>query len=210
MKKLRLIMADDHTLVLAGFRKLLEAEFDIVHVAEDGRSLVHAAEQLKPDVILLDISMPMLNGIEAARQIRSRAPNSKLIFVTMHSNADYVREAMRAGASGYLLKRSAASELVPAIRAVFAGHQYLTPLIDRELVSSRNDKHETSSHALTDRQREVLQLIAEGRAVKEIASILHVSSKTVEYHKTCIARRLGIRATAALTRYAIDNKIVAN
>jgi DNA-binding NarL/FixJ family response regulator len=189
MKKLRLIMADDHTLVLAGFRKLLEAEFDIVHVAEDGRSLVHAAEQLKPDVILLDISMPMLNGIEAARQIRSRAPNSKLIFVTMHSNADYVREA---------------------IRAVFAGHQYLTPLIDRELVSSRNDKHETSSHALTDRQREVLQLIAEGRAVKEIASILHVSSKTVEYHKTCIARRLGIRATAALTRYAIDNKIVAN
>ena len=121
MKKLRLIMADDHTLVLAGFRKLLEAEFDIMDVAEDGRSLVRAAEQLKPDVILLDISMPMLNGIDAARQIRARSPNSKLIFVTMHSNPDYVREAMRAGASGSL-KRSAASELVPAIRAVFAGH----------------------------------------------------------------------------------------
>jgi len=209
MKKLRLIMADDHTLVLAGFRKLLEAEFDIMDVAEDGRSLVRAAEQLKPDVILLDISMPMLNGIDAARQIRARAPNSKLIFVTMHSNPDYVREAMRAGASGYLLKRSAASELVPAIRAVFAGHDYITPLIDRELVRPLPDKDETSPTALTDRQREVLQLVAEGLAVKEIASILHVSSKTVEYHKTSIARRLGIRATAALTRYAIDHKIVA-
>jgi DNA-binding NarL/FixJ family response regulator len=209
MKRLRLIMADDHTLVLAGFRKLLEADFDIVDVAEDGRSLVQAAEQLKPDVILLDISMPLLNGIEAARQIRMRAPNARLIFVTMHSNPDYVREAMRAGASGYLLKRSAASELVPAIRAVFAGNQYVTPLIDRELVSLRGDAQEASSNALTDRQREVLQLIAEGRAVKEIASILHVSNKTVEYHKTCIYRRLGIRATAALTRYALDNKIVA-
>jgi DNA-binding NarL/FixJ family response regulator len=158
---------------------------------------------------LLDISMPLLNGIEAARQIRMRAPNARLIFVTMHSNPDYVREAMRAGASGYLLKRSAASELVPAIRAVFAGNQYVTPLIDRELVSLRGDAQEASSNALTDRQREVLQLIAEGRAVKEIASILHVSNKTVEYHKTCIYRRLGIRATAALTRYALDNKIVA-
>jgi DNA-binding NarL/FixJ family response regulator len=208
MKKLRLIMADDHTLVVAGFRKLLESEFEILDVAEDGRSLVQAAERLQPDVILLDISMPVLNGIDAARQIRSRAPNSKLIFVTMHSNPDYVREAFRAGGSGYLLKRSAASELVPAIRAVFAGDQYITPLIDRELVSL-GDEEETGPGALTERQREVLQLIAEGRAVKEIAAILNLSSKTVEYHKNCIARRLGTRTTAALTRYAIHNKIIA-
>lgn len=208
MRRLRLVMADDHTLVLAGFRKLLESEFDIVRVAEDGKALVRAAEQERPDVILLDISMPILNGIDAARQIKRRAPKSKMIFVTMHSNPDYVREAMRAGASGYLLKRSAASELVPAIHAVFTGHEYITPLINRDLISFGPDDEEPGSGLLTDRQREVLQLIAEGKSIKEIAAILHVSTKTVEYHKTCIGRRLGIRATAALTKYALDKRLI--
>jgi DNA-binding NarL/FixJ family response regulator len=210
MRRLRLIMADDHTLVLAGFRKLLETECEIVRVAEDGRTLVCAAEELHPDVILLDISMPLLNGIDAARQIRKTSPESKLIFVTMHSNPEYVREALSAGGSGYLLKRSAASELVPAIHAVFEGSTYITPILNKELAGFMSTSDTLRSCTLTPRQREVVQLIAEGRATKEIAFILNVSMKTVEYHKSCIYSKLGIRTTAALTKYAIDNGIIGS
>lgn len=209
MNRLRLIMADDHALVLAGLRKLLEAECDIVSVAEDGRALVAAAEELHPDVILMDISMPLLNGIDAARQIRRASPKSKMIFVTMHADVDYVREALSAGASGYLLKRSAASELLPAIHAVFNGGTYITPILNKDLRGLMTAPEKSRYCTLTPRQREVLQLVAEGRAMKEIAYILNVSTKTVEYHKSCIGLRLGIRTTAGLTKYAIDNGMIA-
>ena len=210
MKRLRLIMADDHALVLAGFRKLLETECDIVSVAEDGRALVAAAEEFHPDVILMDISMPLLNGIDAARKIRRASPRSKIIFVTMHADPDYVREALSAGASGYLLKRSAASELLPAIHAVFKGETYITPVLNKDLLGllAASDQQPKAS-PLTPRQREVLQLTAEGRAMKEIAFILNVSPKTVEYHKNCICLKLGTRTTAGLTKYAIDNGIIS-
>lgn len=211
MKRLRLIMADDHSLVLAGFRKLLEDEFDIVAVVEDGRTLVAAARQLHPDVILLDISMPLLNGIDAARHIRRESPGVKLIFLTMHSEPEYVQEALAAGGSGYLLKRSAASELVTAIRIVSAGKQYITPVLNkdlREFLSETGPKNALSP--LSTRQREVLQLIAEGRPMKEIAFRLNISIKTVQHHKHCLTSKLGIRSTAGLTAYAIEKGIIGS
>ena len=211
MKRLRLIMADDHSLVLAGFRELLEDEFDIVAVAEDGRTLVGAARVFQPDVILLDISMPLLNGIDAARRIRSEAPGTKLIFLTMHSKPEYVQEALAAGGSGYLLKRSAASELATAIHTVSAGKQYITPVLNKELREFLSETASKSrSSPLSGRQREVLQLIAEGRAMKEIAYLLNISMKTVEHHKHCLRLKLGIRSTAELTMYAIENGIVGS
>src|SRR5712692_7682379 len=162
MKRLirpRLLMADDHTLVLEGIRKLLEIEFELVGTVEDGRALLHAAEQLRPDVILLDISMPLLNGIEACRQLVKLMPKARVIFLTMHTDVVYVDEAFRAGGAGYLLKRSAASELAGAINAVMRGDRYVTPLIDwKESTTTvrRKDANKTALERLTPRQREVL------------------------------------------------------
>jgi DNA-binding NarL/FixJ family response regulator len=204
MRPARLVLADDHALVLAGLRKLLEPEFEVVAAVEDGRALVEAVVRLRPDVVLLDISMPLLNGLEAARQLKERAPESKLIFVTMHADVDYVAEAMRAGASGYLLKRSAAGELVAAIRRVLDGGAYVTPLAHRA-----SGVRGRSPGGLTARQREVLQLVAEGRSTKEIAAILRVSVKTVEFHRSALASRLGLRTTAELTRYALERGIIS-
>jgi DNA-binding NarL/FixJ family response regulator len=207
LKRIRLLLADDHALVVAGFRKLLESEFEIVGIAEDGRTLIAEAQRLNPDVILLDISMPLLNGIEAAKNLKKTLPATKLVFVTMHTDIDYVREAFRAGASGYLLKRSAASELVPAIHDVFRGKTYITPLIRKDAPDPSMGPRRFSRQ-LTARHREVLQLVAEGRTSKDIAAILNVSIKTVEYHKACIVQRLGIHTTAELTRYAIEHGII--
>jgi len=169
-------------------------------------------EQLKPDVVLVDISMPQLNGIDATRQLLKTTPNTKVIFVTMHADADYVAEAFRVGAAGYLLKRSAASELVAAIQEVMKGRYYVTPLVTREALSplfgGRTEPNKLSS-TLTPRQREVLQLVAEGRSVKEIAAILKVSAKTVEFHKSALMERLDIHTTAELTRYAIGHGLIA-
>jgi DNA-binding NarL/FixJ family response regulator len=208
----RVLLADDHTLVLEGLRRLLESEFELLDSVEDGRALLEAAPRLQPDVILLDISMPLLNGIDAARQLRGRLPRVKLIFLTMHAEAEYVVEAFRAGASGYLLKRSAASELISAIRQVLRGQRYVTPLVTGALREAgarrtrtirRPDAPAEPVVLLTPRQREVLQLVAEGRATKEIASILNISSKTVEFHKSRIMEALSLHSTAELTRYAI-------
>jgi DNA-binding NarL/FixJ family response regulator len=207
MKSPRLLLADDHALVVAGVRKLLEGEFEVVGIAEDGRALLAMAEKLRPDVILLDISMPLLNGIEAARQLNRLLPQTKLVFVTMHADVDYVTEALRAGASGYVLKRCVAGELVNAIREVLKGRTYVTPLAARAVADS-TPKITKFSVALTQRQREVLQLVAEGRATKEIAHVLNVSIKTVEFHRSSISRKLGLRTTAALTKYAIDHGMV--
>ncbi|HTM50690.1 MAG TPA: response regulator transcription factor, partial [Bryobacteraceae bacterium] len=175
MRKFRLLMADDHTLVLEGLKRILESEVDLVGMAENGREMLRMAEELKPDVVLVDISMPLLNGIDAARQLLRITPQSKVIFLTMHADSDYVSEAFRAGASGYLLKRSAASELLTAIQEVMKGRCYVTPLVTREALSplfGGTTEPRKLSSTLTARQREVLQLVAEGRSVKEIAAIL--------------------------------------
>jgi DNA-binding NarL/FixJ family response regulator len=212
MKKPRLLLADDHTLVLEGLKKILEDDFEPVGAVDNGRDLLRLAEELKPDVILLDISMPLLNGIDACKQLIKASPLAKVIFVTMHADADYVAEAFRAGASGYLLKRSAASELVNAIHEVLKGRCYVTPLVTREalspLMGAGTDNRKLST-MLTSRQREVLQLVAEGRSVKEIATLLEISAKTVEFHKCALMERLDIHTTAELTRYAIEHGLIA-
>ena len=214
MKKPRVLMADDHSLILAGLRKLVEVECDVVGTAEDGRMLVEAAQKLRPDLILLDISMPLLNGLEAARQLAKLVPESKLIFLTMHASPTYATEAFQAGASGYLLKRSAASELSQAVKSVLQGQQYLTPLITKDVLDSvfkpsTGERGTPASTALTPRQREVLQLVAEGRGTKEIATILSVSVKTVEFHRSRIMQQLDIHTTADLTKYAITHGITS-
>ena len=211
MKKPRVLMADDHSLILAGLRKLVEHDCEVVGTVEDGRALVEAAQKLRPDLILLDISMPLLNGLEAARQLRRLTPESKLIFLTMHASPTYATEAFQAGASGYLLKRSAASELSLAIRAALQGQHYLTPsltkdVLDSALKPSTGERGKPVS-GLTARQREVLQLVAEGRNTKTIATLLNVSVKTVEFHKSRIMQQLGIHTTADLTKYAITHGI---
>ena len=209
--KPRLLLADDHTLLLEGFRLMLAPEFDLVGSVEDGQALLAAAKTLKPDVILLDISMPHLNGIDAARRIRKFLPSARLIFVTMHAGADYVAEAFRAGAMGYLLKRSAASELLIAIRTVLKGNHYVSPLVTRnalELLISSSKPQGKFSDRLTPRQREVLQLVAEGRSRKEIAGILNISVKTVEFHKGKLMRELNLKTVADFTRYAIEHGLI--
>ena len=208
----RLLIADDHTLLLEGIRLMLEPEFELVGSVEDGQSLLVAAKTLKPDIILLDISMPALNGLDAARRIRQFLPSAKLIFLTMHADSDYVTAAFQAGAMGYLLKRAAATELKTAIREVLKGHHYISPLVTRnaiELLISSAKPGRKPSDRLTPRQREVLQLVAEGRSRKEIASILNITVKTVEFHKARLARELNLHTVADFTRYAIEHHIIA-
>ena len=206
MQRPKILLADDHPMVLEGVARILEEHFDIVGKVEDGRALIDAAKKLKPDVVVLDISMPLLNGFEAARQLRTLSPAPKLIFLTMHADPTYANEAFEAGASGYLLKRSAASELTKAIRTVTSGHTYLTPLLRPEDLpplgnGSRNQVPKLKQ--LTPRQREILQLIGEGKSTKDIATLLSISVKTVEFHKSNIMDTLTIHTTAELTRYAV-------
>src|SRR6478672_15663 len=176
MSRPRVLLADDHALLLGAFEKLLAGEFDVVGQVSDGRALVAEADKLRPDVIVLDISMPLLNGLEAGRQIKQKLRDVKLIFMTMNEDADLAAEAFRSGASGYLLKRSAASELATAIREVMRGRSYVTPLVTGGLVGSlmHPDQHRPS-HELTPRQREVLQLLAEGHSMKEVAKVLELT-----------------------------------
>lgn len=214
MKRPRVLLADDHTLILEGFRKILESHCEVVGTVEDGRALLAAAQKLQPDVILLDISMPLLNGIDAARQLKTTVPGAKLIFLTMHADPAYVTEAFRAGASAYVLKRSAASELTGAIQEVLKGRCYVTPLVTKDVLQSvlgpsPGQSPPRSSPALTARQREVLQLVAEGHSMKEMAALLHVSVKTVEFHKARIMQQLGLRTTADLTKYAIAHGLIS-
>ena len=212
MQQLRIIMADDHALVAEGIRRLIERDYEITAVVGDGRAAVESAGRLKPDVILLDIAMPLLNGIEAARQIRDLDIPTKVIFVTMQTDRDYIRVAFRAGASGYVLKQAAPSELTDAIRTVVAGGLYLSPSIaprgPQELFSAPGEVSDRFVVPLTPRQREVLQLIAEGKSAKEIAHVLAISPKTVEFHKAGIMDVLGLRTTAELTRYAMERGII--
>lgn len=212
MTQPKLLLADDHTLFVEALQKVLEPEFELVGSVGDGRALLEAAPRLQPDVILLDLSMPLLNGIDAARQLRRILPDVKVVFLSMHGDPTYVTEAFRAGASGYLLKRATATELIQAIRTALRGHLYVSPLLAKGVLDPLLHSHTppASAHAtLTLRQREVLQLVAEGHSLKEIASILFISAKTVEFHKTRIARQLGLRTTAELTKYAVTHGLVS-
>ncbi len=204
MKKPRVLLADDHVLVAEGLKSLLADHVELVGTVEDGRALVKAAIRLQPEVILLDISMPGLHGIEAARQLRKCVPRARLIFVTQHADAIYVDEALRIGVSGYVLKRSAVTELVTAIENVRQGRTYITPLLNRSLAHHHPLRGEPADTVeLTSREREVLQLISEGRSAKEIASELKVSVKTVQFHKYNLTRKLGLHTTAELVKYAV-------
>jgi DNA-binding NarL/FixJ family response regulator len=205
----RLVMADDHTLVLEGLRRLIEPRFNLVGTAEDGQTLVDLAASVKPDAVLLDISMPVLNGFDAARKILKILPKVKLIFVTMHSEPAYVAEALRLGAAGYVLKRSAVSELNEAISHALSGRRYVTPLVAGvKLPVEAKRAPERAGSALTARERQVLQLVAEGRSAKEMAWVLKVSTKTIEFHKKGIMEKLGVRTVAELTRHAIREKLI--
>jgi DNA-binding NarL/FixJ family response regulator len=210
----RILMADDHSLVLAGLRRLVEEEGDVVGAVEDGRALVEEAKRLRPDLILLDISMPLLNGLDAARQLTKLVPDSKLIFVTAHATPTYVTEAFKVGASGYLVKQSATAELKQAIQVVLSGQHYMTPSVTKDMLGTRRRPSQgpvckRPVTALTPRQREVLQLIAEGKGTRSIASILNISVKTVEFHRTRVMEELNLHSTAELTRYAISEGLVS-
>jgi DNA-binding NarL/FixJ family response regulator len=211
MPKPRVLVGDDHALIIEGLKSLLAKEFEIVGIATNGRDLVTATERLKPDAVLLDVSMPVLNGMEATRQIKSIAPAVKIVFITQKSEREYVQAAFRFGASAYVLKQSVAGEVVPALREALAGRYYVTPSLlngipDALLNPSRNPS-ELFGGVLTMRQREVLQLVAEGKANKEIAAILNISLKTVDFHKARLMDELGLHTTAELTRYAIEHGI---
>jgi DNA-binding NarL/FixJ family response regulator len=209
MGRPRVLLADDHALILGAFERLLSEECEIVGQVTDGRALVAAVETLKPDVVVVDISMPVLNGLEAGRQIKQKARDVKLVFLTMNEDPDLAAEAFRAGASGYLLKRSAASELATAIREVSQGRSYVTPLITAGLVGSlQHPDDRAPARELTARQREVLQLLAEGRSMKEVANVLNVTPRTVAFHKYRMMEQLNVKSTAELVQYAVRQRIV--
>jgi DNA-binding NarL/FixJ family response regulator len=210
MGRTKVLLADDHTMLLEAFRRLLEPEFEVVGTVADGRALLAATRTLKPDVIVVDVAMPLLNGLEAARQLRDLSPHPKLIFLTMNPDPDTAAEALRVGASGYLLKTSAASELTKAIRDALRGLRYVTPAMKKQLEQLFiEDPHgQKGPRVLSARQREVVQLLVEGRAMKEIADILHIAPRTVAYHKYKIMADLRLKTTAELIQYALSNKIV--
>jgi DNA-binding NarL/FixJ family response regulator len=209
MGRPRILLADDHALLLGAFEKLLSEECDIVGQVSDGRALVSAAAELKPDLIVLDIAMPLLNGLEAARQIKHQARDVKLVFLTMNEDTDLAAEAFRSGASAYLLKRSATSELLTAIREVLQGRSYITPLITEGLVGALlHLESRKPGNELTPRQREVLQLLSEGRSMKEVADLLNLTPRTVAFHKYRIMEHLKVRTTAELVQYAVKHHIV--
>jgi DNA-binding NarL/FixJ family response regulator len=209
MKRARLIVADDHLLTLEGIRAVVEPHYEIIEVVTDGRALVEASLRLKPDLILPDITMPLLNGIDAAIQIRKILPHVKLLFVTMHDNPAYLEAALSAGASGYVLKSAAREELLKAIETVLSGRIYVSPNVTNQQVGRFADpSRAAASLRLSTRERETLQLIAEGHAAKEIAYAMNISVKTVAFHRENIKRKLGLRSTAELTKHAVQQGLI--
>ena len=208
----RLLLADDHAIVAAGLRYLLEPEFDLIGVVEDGEALVETAHKLKPDVIVSDISMPRLSGIEAARRLKAAGSSSKVIFLTMHMDVEIAAEAFRAGASAYVLKHSATHTLSHAIWEAIKGRQFISPRIAENVklnVMASSQRRDGSAIRLTSREREVLQLVAGGHTIRVISGFLKITTRTVEFHKTNIMDKLGLRTTADLTQYAISHRIIA-
>jgi len=215
MKKVKLLVADDHKIFRQGIKKLLEEESDLQVVGEaaDGRETIKKATELKPDVILMDIAMANLNGLQATRQIKKILPDTKVIMVTMHKNEEYVLQSFQAGASGYILKEGAVEELVSAIRTIHQDKSFLSPTISKTLIDAylrkmETGKTETPFDLLTDREREVLQLIAEGYTNREVAKALFISVKTVEAHRAHIMQKLNIHEIAKLVKYAIQKGLV--
>jgi len=205
MKRARILLADDHSLILTGIRSLLADHFELVGQVEQGRALIEEALRLRPDLIILDITLPMLNGIEAARLIKKSWPDAKLLFLTMHADPFYLREALQVGGSGYLLKSSASEELLDAVRSVLDGEVYLTKALPWDVKDSLSTAtgRPVRATSLTSRQKEVLHLLAEGHSNKEIAAVLGVSIKTVEFHRAQMMRTLGVHTVAELTRFAV-------
>jgi two-component system, NarL family, response regulator NreC len=206
MRRATVLLADDHAIVTDGLISLLKERFDVVGAVANGNHLVSEAIRLRPDVIVADISMPELSGLEALRQLRAKHFAPRVIFLTMYADAHLAVEAVRGGASGYVLKHSAGEELLTAIEQVLKGHTYLTPVVVRDVVAGLGVPDDRVE--LTSRQREVLRLIVEGRRMKEIAEILKLSPRTVETHKYELTRALGVQSTAELIRYAIEHKLV--
>jgi len=207
----RVLIADDHTLVAEACRKLLESEYEVVATVSDGRAMGRAVAELKPHVAIVDVAMPLLNGLDAARQVKELLPSIKLIFLTMNHDADLAAEAFRRGASGYLLKTCAASELVMAVREVLRGKTYLSPMIASDAVDFllRMDKKLIDEgQKLTRRQREVLQLLAEGKCMKEVAAVLNLTTRTAAFHKYRIMEVLNVKTNAELVQYAIRNHLI--
>ena len=214
LRKRRVLIADDHALMAEGIAGLLASTYDVVGISADGRQLTADALALQPDVICLDIGMPVLNGLHAAVEIHRSLPRAKLIFVTQQIELPYLRAAFRAGACGYVAKQSAGSELLIALERVLANGTYITPLLagegDRDPQEFASDPSKVFGEVLTPRQREVLQLVAEGLTAKAISVRLNISPKTVEFHKSCVMDVLGLRTTAELTRYAFTSRIIAS
>ena len=211
MKKPRLLLADDHRLVAEGLRGLLEPDYQLVGIVENGRELLESAARLMPDVVVADVSMPLLNGIEAVRQLKKKTPEVVVVFLTMHLDVAYAASAFEAGASGYVLKHSAPSELLNAIDCALKGRTYITPMLAGELLNYQRNRtrgeEEGGLARLTGRQREVLQLLGEGRSVKETAAVLGISTRTVEFHKYSIMESLGLKNSAELMRFVVEHGI---
>ena len=212
MKRITVLLADDHDMLMDGLVHMLPRDFEVVGVARDGRTLIEMAKEKRPDVIVTDISMPNLSGIDAARILQQDIPSIKILFLTMHADFPLVGEAFRAGASGFVLKTCDMSELAKAIHSIAKGSTYITPQLAEDLVSiliTPDPKKPSRETPLTSRQREVLQLLSEGKTMKEAAALMGISKRTAESHKYEIMRQLGVKSTAALISYAIRVKLVA-
>jgi DNA-binding NarL/FixJ family response regulator len=209
MKRSRILLADDHALLLEAFKKLLEPEFEVVGTAPDGRALLQMAAELEPDLIVLDISMPLLNGLDAGRQVKIILPAVKLIYLTINQDLDLVTEALQIGANGYVLKNSAYSELRKAISRALLGRTYVTPLVTQEMDGFllQDPMRRKQIIRLTARQREVLQLLAEGRSMKEAAYILNVTPRTVAFHKYRMMEDFNIHSNAELFKFAVRQHV---
>lgn len=206
MHQARVLLVDDHAMVLEGLTRLLSTHCNVIGAAESGEQALEMVSRLKPDIVLLDMSMPGLSGLEIARQFKARVPTVKIVFVTMLTEPVYVSEAFRAGASGYVLKQSASTELVTAIQSVLANRTYLSPLLTtdvRENIELQGTGSDGFTRRLTTRQQEVLRLLSNGYSSKDIAKALNISVKTVEFHKSNIVQKLGVRTTSELTKFAI-------
>ncbi len=214
MNKIRILLVDDHTILRDGLRALLESEPDlkVIGEAEDGRQAVTLACQQEPDVVLMDISMPLLNGLEATRQVKRQCPKAKVLILSMYDNEEYIRQALEAGAMGYILKDAAARELIGAIRDVYRGEAVLSPAVTRLVIEDYlrwgGIRPVEEADGLSPREREVLQLIAEGHTNKQIAEILNISIKTVQAHRTSLMQKLDLHDRGELIKYAIQKKII--
>jgi DNA-binding NarL/FixJ family response regulator len=211
MTKPRVLLADDHRMVAEGLKSLLEEEFELLGIFEDGRAMVKAVRELRPDVVVADISMPLLNGIDALIQLKQEDPGVRVVFLTMHRDVAYARRALEAGAAGFVLKHSAPAELLLAVRAALQGRTFVSPDLAAELMRTAKQDPQRQADpvaALTPRQREILQLLAEGKSAKEIASVLNLSPRTVEDHKYRLMESLGIENSAELIHFAIKHGLV--